>query len=30
MLGFWSMRHNAISKEEVDFQEKCVGYFWLV
>jgi hypothetical protein len=29
-LGFWSMRHSAISEEEVDFQEHCVGYFWLV
>ena len=27
-LGFWSMRHSAISKEEVDFQEHCVGNFW--
>jgi hypothetical protein len=23
------MRHSAISKEEVDFQEQCVGSFWL-
>jgi hypothetical protein len=23
-LGFWSMRHSAISEEEVDFQEHCV------
>jgi hypothetical protein len=23
-LGFWSMRHSAISEEEVDFQEPCV------
>jgi hypothetical protein len=29
-LGFWSMRHSAISEEEVDFQEHCVGSFWLV
>jgi hypothetical protein len=29
-LGFWSMRHSAISEEEVDFKEHCVGYFWLV
>jgi hypothetical protein len=24
-LGFFSMRHSAISEEEVDFQEHCVG-----
>jgi hypothetical protein len=29
-LGFWSMRHSAISEEEVDFKEHCVGCFWLV
>jgi hypothetical protein len=29
-LGFWSMRHSAISEEEVDFQEHCVGNFWVV
>jgi hypothetical protein len=23
-LGFWSMRHSAISEEEVDFQEHYV------
>jgi hypothetical protein len=28
-LGFWSMRHNAISKDEVDFQEHTVGQFFL-
>jgi hypothetical protein len=29
-LGFWSMRHSAISEDEVDFQEHYVGHFWLV
>jgi hypothetical protein len=29
-LGFWSMRHNAISEDEVDFQEHFVERFWLV
>jgi hypothetical protein len=23
-LGFFSMRHSAISEQEVDFQEHCV------
>jgi hypothetical protein len=29
-LGFWSMRHSAISEDESDFQEHSVGHFWLV
>jgi hypothetical protein len=29
-LGFWSMRHSAISEEEVDFQEHCVRNLWVV
>jgi hypothetical protein len=29
-LGFWLMRHSAISKDEVDFQEISVGHFLLV
>jgi hypothetical protein len=29
-LGFFSMRHSAISEEEVDFQEHYVGIFWVV
>jgi hypothetical protein len=26
-LGFWSMRHSAISEDEVDFQEHYVDIF---
>jgi hypothetical protein len=29
-LGFFSMRHSAISEEEVDFQEHCVCHLWVV
>jgi hypothetical protein len=29
-LVFCSMRHSASSEEEVDFQEHCVGNFWVV
>jgi hypothetical protein len=29
-LGFFSMRHSAISEQEVDFQEHCVGKLWVV
>jgi hypothetical protein len=29
-LGSYSMMHNAISEEEVDFQEYYVGKFWVV
>jgi hypothetical protein len=29
-LGFFSMRHSAISEEEVDFKEHCVGNLWVV
>jgi hypothetical protein len=29
-LGFFSMRHSAISEEEVDFQEHCVENLWVV
>jgi hypothetical protein len=29
-LGFFSMRHSAISEEEVDFQEHCVRNLWVV
>jgi hypothetical protein len=25
--GFWSMRHNAISEEEVDFKEIVLGVY---
>jgi hypothetical protein len=29
-LGFWSMRHSAISEDELDFQEHSVEHFFLV
>jgi hypothetical protein len=29
-LGFWAMRHSAISEDEVDFQEHFVGHFSLM
>jgi hypothetical protein len=29
-LGFFSMRHDEISKQVVDFDEKCVRILWVV